>query len=47
MRSNRALQRPGALGGLSLERLEGPLSRSFDQTVWLVRCAPAAEGQSR
>jgi hypothetical protein len=46
-RSNRALQRPGACAGLRIERLEGSMSRPFDQTVRLVRSAPAAEGQSR
>ena len=47
MLSNERLQRPGALAGLSVERLEGSVSSSFDQTVRLASSAPAAETQSR
>jgi hypothetical protein len=45
--SNEALQRPGACAGLSDTRLEGSMSRSFDQTVRLAGSAPAAEGRGR
>jgi hypothetical protein len=44
---NAGLQRPGALAGLSIERLEGPMSRSLTIRCAWRALAPAAQAQGR
>jgi hypothetical protein len=39
-----ALQRPGARGGLGIERLESSMSRSLTRRIAWRALAPAAEG---
>ena len=47
MPPNQRSERTGASAGLSVEWLEGSMSRSSDQTVRQAGSAPAAQAQRR
>jgi hypothetical protein len=44
---NKRLERTGAFAGLGVDRLEGSMTRSSDQTVRQAGSAPAAQAQIR